>query len=256
MDAMITISDNDATLALLKLLSDRRDLPAMHAELHKLGLDTLQVTDTELSNGRARHWRPGKINMTSMDTARLLWLIDGGSGQLWTRPDGGTVSASLLSDSSRAYLKSLLADQAYHEALSTSSLCGAADTQPGIPARVPGRWINPDDGTETVHSLEYGPTGFVYGQDVRPCNGAAEVVFASKTGWTHNFGSNAGIVHSLAGKPERHYIISFIANLGGRYADPVFASDEEHPCDARAICYTQRIAGLAHQVDSYLTSAP
>jgi len=247
LDAMITYSDNDSARALLKVLWDRGDLPAMHAELHGLGLDTLQINGTNPATGG--NWLPGEIHMTSMDTARLLWLIDGGSGSLWTRPDGGTVSASILSDSSRAYLKSLLDDQGFHEALSQTNLCRAPDIDPGIPALMSERWIDPADGTVTVE-------GYKYGRDVRPCNEAAEVIFGHKTGWTYNFGSDAGIVRSLLGKPDRHYMISFIASLGGRYTDPAFASATAHPCDTRLICFTQRIPALARQLDRFLASAP
>ena len=214
MDPMITVSSNHATRAMLKLLHDRNDLPAMHAELRGLGLGTLQINGT--NPGTGGNWQPGSIHMTSLDTARLLWLIEGGSGTLWLRPDGQPVLASLLSPGSRAFLKSLLDDQAFHEALSTGSLCGKANVRPGIPALVPARWINPD-GTETAG-------GFPYGQDVRPCNAAAEVVFGHKTGLTFNYGSNAGIVRSLPGQPERRYVISFISSLGYRYTDPAFAS--------------------------------
>jgi hypothetical protein len=247
MDPMITVSDNHSTRALLKLLHDRNDLPAMHAELRDMGLATLQVNGTNATTGG--NWQPGQIHMTSMDTARLLWLIDGGTGELWTRPDGRPVLASALSDSSRSYLKSLLNDQAFHEALSTGSLCGAPNVQPGIPALVPSRWIN-RDGTETAG-------GYPYGYDVRPCNAIAEVTFGHKTGLTFNYGSNAGIVRSLPGKPQRHYIISFNSSLGYRYTDPVFASRSSYPCyDATgAICYTQRIPALARQLDSALRPA-
>src|ERR671926_1089484 len=109
MDAMITYSDNDSARALLKLLWDRNDLPAMHAELRSLGLGTLQINGTDPATGR--HWYPGQIHMTSMDTARLLWLIEGGAGTLWKRPDGRPVSSSILSTTSRSYLKGLLDQQ-------------------------------------------------------------------------------------------------------------------------------------------------
>ena len=250
MEPMITISDNHSTRALLKLLHDRNDLPAMHRDLAALGLHTLQINGTDPATGR--NWQPGQIHMTSMDTARLLWLVEGGSGDLWTRPDGTPVRAGdVLSGTSRAYLKSLLADQGYHEALSTGNFCGAPNVEPGIPARVPERWINPADGTVTVD-------GFPYGQDVRPCNAAAQVEFAHKTGLTFNYGANAGIVNSLPGHPTRRYVISFIASLGYRYTDPVFASRSTYPCyDAVGpICYTQRIPALARQLDQFLASAP
>lgn len=245
MDSMITVSDNDSARALLKLLWDRNDLPAMHAELAELGLGTLQINGTDPATGR--RWYPGQIHMTSMDTARLLWLIHGGSGPLWTRPNGQPVQSSMLSDASRRYLNGLLDQQGYHEALSTTNFCGAPNTNPGIPARIDSRWINPD-GTVTVD-------GFPYGQDVRPCNAAAEVVFGHKTGLTFNYGADAGIVRSLPGKPDRRYLISFIASLGYRYTDPVFASRSTYPCyDAVGpICYTQRIPVMARQIDRYLS---
>jgi len=248
LDPMITVSSNNAARAMLKLLHDRNDLPAMHAELRGLGLGTLQVNDT--NPGTGGNWQPGSIHMTSLDTARLLWLIEGGSGTLWLRPDGRPVLASLLSPGSRSFLKGLLDDQAFHEVLSTSSLCGKANVRPGIPALVPARWINPD-GTETAG-------GFPYGQDVRPCNAAAEVVFGHKTGLTFNYGSNAGIVRSLPGKPERRYVISFISSLGYRYTDPAFASRSTYPCydPVGGICYTQRIPAMAKQLDDYIKSTP
>jgi len=247
MEPMIMVSDNRSARALLKLLHDRNDLPAMHAELGALGLGTLQINGTNPANGR--NWQPGQIHMTSLDTARLLWLIEGGTGALWTRPDGTPVLASLLSDSSRAFLKSLLGDQAFHEVLSTASLCNAPNVEPGIPALVPSRWINAD-GTETGG-------GYPYGYDVRPCNAAAEVTFAHKTGLTFNYGSDAGIVRSRPGAPERRYVISFLSSLGYRYTDPVFASRSSYPCyDAvGAICYTQRIPAMAKRLDDFVKSS-
>jgi len=249
MEPMVTVSDNRSTRALLKLLHDRNDLPAMHTELRAMGLGTLQVNGTNPDTGG--NWQPGQIHMTSLDTARLLWLIEGGVGPLWTRPDGSPVLASMLSAGSRTYLKSLLEDQGYHEALSTSNLCGAPNVAPGIPARVPDRWIDPSDGTVTVD-------GYPYGRDVRPCNAAAEVIFAHKTGLTFNYGSNAGIVRSLPGRPERRYVISFLSSLGYRYTDPAFATRASNPCyDAVGpICYTQRIPAMAKALDDLLRSTP
>jgi hypothetical protein len=244
MEAMITYSDKDSTRALLKLLHDRNDLPAMHAELRDLG------------PGDPTDERHGPADGTELAARADPHDVDGhspppvahrrGSGRLWTRPDGSPVLASILPDSSRRYLKGLLAEQGYHEALSTSNFCGAPNTRPRIPALVPERWINPD-GTVTAG-------GYPYGRDVRPCNAAAEVTFGHKTGLTFNYGANAGIVHSLAGKPERHYVISFMASLGYRYTDSAFAYRSTYPCydPIGAICYTQRIPALARQIDDYL----
>lgn len=248
MEPMMTISSNRSARALLKLLQDRNDLPAMHAELRDLGLGTLQINGTDATTGG--NWQPGQIHMTSLDTARLLWLIEGGSGTLWKRPNGTPVTASLLSTSSRAYLKSLLDDQGYNEALSTSNFCGAPNTRPGIPAGVPSRWIDPATNMAIVD-------GYSYGADVRPCVQSAEVGFGHKTGLTFNYGSDAGIVRALPGHGGRHYVISFLSSLGYRYVDPVFAASTGYPCyeAVGAICYTQRIPAMAKQIDDYLKIA-
>jgi len=246
MNPMITYSDNASARALLKLLHDRKQVAAMNAEFRNLGLGTLQITGTDPTTGG--RWQPGRIHMTALDTARLLWIIEGASDNrtLWQRPNGQPVTSAELSATSRAYLKSLLANQGYHEALSTSNLCGAPNTQAGIPAKVPDRWIAAD-GTVTVD-------GIPYGQDVRPCNAKAEVLFSHKTGLTFNYGSDAGIVRSFTGKPYRRYLIAFIANLGYRYADPVFADRTSFPCfdEVGGICYTQRIPALGRRIDNRL----
>lgn len=245
LEPMIIYSDNTSTRALVKLLHDMNQVGAMNAEFRDLGLDTLQINNTDPATGGG--WQPGQIHMTALDTARLLWLIEGASDNrpLWRRPNGQLVTSSELSSTSRSYLKGVLARQGFNEVLSTSNFCNAPNTQPGIPAPVPAEWINPSDGTVTVD-------GIPYGQDVRPCNATAEVSFAHKTGLTFNYGADAGIVQSLPGKPYRHYVIALIANLGYRYTDPVFADRTSLPCfDAvGGICYTQRIPAVAKQIDS------
>ncbi|MGB8698935.1 MAG: serine hydrolase [Thermosynechococcaceae cyanobacterium] len=248
LDPMIAYSDNTAARAMLKLLHERHQVKAMNAEFRNLGLATLQINGTDPKTGT--NWQPGYIHMTALDTARLLWLIDGAkkNAVLWHRPDGRAVTPAELSDRSRTFLKRLLANQGYNEALSTSNFCGAPQTRPGIPAPVPDRWVNSTDGTVTVD-------GIAYGRDVRPCNAIASVLFAHKTGLTFNYGSDAGIVQSISGKVNRHYVIAFIANLGYRYADPIFASrTDQFPCfDAiGGICYSQRIPALGKKVDSGL----
>ena len=61
------------------------------------------------------------------------------------------------------------------------------------------------------------------------------------------------IVDSLPGKPARHYIIAFFANLGYRYADPQFARASTIPCFGRqAVCVTQKIAQLGNLIDTFL----
>jgi hypothetical protein len=137
-----------------------------------------------------------------------------------------------------------LEDQGLNEALSTANLAGAPHVRPGIPSLISQRWINPTNGTVTAGGIHYGV-------DVRPGNGRAEVTFAHKTGLTYNYASDAGIVTSLPGKPFRRYVIAFLANLGYRYTDEVFADRARGPYADKVspVAYTQRIAALGKAVD-------
>jgi hypothetical protein len=243
LDGMITSSNNRAACALLKQLHGLGEVDGMNAELRELGLGTLQVNGTSALTGGI--WQPGQIHMTALDTARLLWLVEGAPGVLWKRPDGGSVTASVLSDSARAVLAQLLAEQGFNEVLSTTNFCGADYPSPGIPQRVADRWIDPNDGTVTVE-------GIPYPHDVRPCNAAAEVTFAHKTGLTYNYGSDAGIVRSLPGRPKRRYVVAFLSNLGYRYSDARFATARELPCFSLGFCYTEKIAQLGKRLDDLL----
>jgi hypothetical protein len=190
--------------------------------------------------------------MTALDTARLLLLIEGGPGVLWRTPSGREVTAAELSQASRVYLQSLLADQALHEALSSTVLCGDPKAEPGIPAAEPRRWVDPKDGTVTAAET-------AFGRDTRPCNAAAEVTFLHKTGLTENYGSDGGIVRSLPGASRRHYIVVFLSNLGYRYYDAAVASaadpskgEDGFPYVSTKISYTQRIPALGRRIDALM----
>ncbi|MFP2930831.1 serine hydrolase [Pyxidicoccus sp. 3LG] len=250
MEPMVTESDNDSTQALVKLLHEKGGMEALNAELAELGLGTLQVNGTSPVTGRS--WNPGSIHMTALDTARLLLLIEGGPGVLWRTPSGREVTAAELSAASRVHLQSLLADQALHEALSSTLLCGDSRAEPGMPAAVPPRWVNPKDGTVTAAET-------AFGRDTRPCNAAAEVAFLHKTGLTENYGSNGGIIRSLPGAPWRRYIVVFLSNLGYRYYDASVASaadpskgEDGFPYVSTKVSYTQRIPALGRRIDTLM----
>jgi hypothetical protein len=243
LDAMITASNNRAACALLKELHGLGEVDGMNGELRDLGLGTLQVNGTSPLTGGI--WQPGQIHMTALDTARLLWLVEGAPGVLWRRPDGAPVTMDVLSDGSRALLGRLLAEQGFNIVLSTANYCGREYPSPGIPQRIADRWIDARDGTVTVE-------GIPYGQDVRPCNAAAEVTFAHKTGLTYNYGSDAGIVRSLPGAPRRRYVVALLSNLGYRFADERFATSPALPCFGVGVCYTEKIAQLGRRIDDLL----
>jgi hypothetical protein len=245
MDAMITFSDNAATRAMVFMLHQMNEVDAMNAGFAALGLTTLQINGTDPATGG--NWNPGSIHMNALDTAKLFLLIQGGSGTLWRAPDGRRVTDAEMSDGSRAFLTGLLADQGFNEVLSTGNMCGAPYTTPGIPAVVPERWIDPADGSVTVEGIPY----FV---DVRPCNDAATVTFAHKTGLTWNYGSDGGIVESLPGEPERTYIIVMLSNLGYRYNDAEYASATVNPCFDPGVCYSKKFAVLGATIDEYLVA--
>jgi hypothetical protein len=186
--------------------------------------------------------------MTAWDAARLFWIFDGGPGEMWRDADNKPVTAKLLSDSSRAFLKKLLSEQGFNDALTTANFPGAKNVRPGIPSRVADRWINPTNGHVVV-------AGEDYGVDVRNANARAEVVYSHKTGWTFNYGSDAGIVTSLPGEAFRHYVVAIIGNIGYRYADEEFATRATFPAldSVGPITYTQRVPALGKAIDDAVT---
>jgi hypothetical protein len=237
-DRMITVSDNAATCVLLARLHDLQAVEPLNATFRRLGLPTLQVRGTDPRSGG--WWLD--MNMSALDTARLLLLISGAPGTLWRTQEGAAVTAELLSASSREYFLKTLNQQGLNQALSTSNWCGRAYPAGGIPQRVPGRWISRTDGTVTVD-------GRRYRQDVRPCNRKAEVTFAHKTGLSMEAASDVGIVRSLPGAPDRHYIVAVFTSLGQRFAD---ADKPADPPGTYPVAYTEKIAELGRRIDTLM----
>jgi beta-lactamase class A len=237
-DASITWSSNAATCALVKMLHDRGAVAELNQTFQDLGLETLQLKDTNPVNG-GRWSNP--VTMSSLDTAKLLTLVNGAPGKVWRTPDGRPVTRAVLSASSRAFFMSTLAQQGLNEVLSTTNYCGAGYPAPGIPQRTPSRWIG-QDGTVTVQ-------GAAYGHDVRPCDQRAEVIFAHKTGLVSNSGGDAGVVTSLPGKAPRRYIIVVLSNLGTQYQDP---GRPPTPPGTHPVSYTQKYAQLGNLIDRYM----
>jgi hypothetical protein len=246
LDKMITYSSNTATCALLQQLHSLDQMKPMNDRFASLGLPTLQVKGTDAGAGGS--WSPGKISMTAIDTARLLLLVNGVDGVAWTTDEGRKVIADrVLGPEYQAWLRQDLGEQGFHEVLSTTNWCGAAYPVQGMPAKVPGRWVDPKDGTVTVH-------GIPYGYDVRPCNDAAEVKFLHKTGLTENYGSDAGIVKALPGEDGRQYIVTVFTNLGYRYSDASQADSDGKPCFSSGVCYTEKFAVIGKAIDDVMRS--
>lgn len=236
-DASLTWSSNAASCALIKLLWDRNAVDGLNQEFQALGLETLQLAGTRGANGG--RWS-NEITMSSLDTAKLLALINGGPGTLWTAPDGKPVTSAVLSVPSRRLFLEKLSQQGWNWMLSTTNYCGRGYPAPGIPQVTDQRWIAAD-GTVTVN-------GNAFGRDVQPCNQSAQVTFAHKPGWVNNTGADAGIVRSLPGAPHRHYIITVMSNLGDQYQDP---NRPATPSGVVPVEYTQKFAQLGRIIDRY-----
>jgi hypothetical protein len=237
LDAALTESSNAAACALIKLLWDHNAIDPLNQQFADLGLATLRLVGTNPVNGG--RWS-NSITMSSLDTAKLLAIINGGAGTLWTAPNGQPVTKDVLSDASRELFLAKLGEQGWNWMLSTTNYCGRDYPAAGIPQVTASRWIGAD-GKVTV-------AGNKFGQDVRPCNEQAQVTFAHKPGWVNNAGSDAGIVRSLPGATERHYIISVFSNLGSQYEDP---SRPATPSGTVPVQYTEKLAQLGAAVDRY-----
>ncbi|HEY3629755.1 MAG TPA: serine hydrolase [Jatrophihabitantaceae bacterium] len=239
-DEMITQSKNESACALVLMELNLGALDEMNAEYVHLGLPTLMMTQIDPNNGG--HWTGG--NMSAVDAAKLLLLINGGSGVLWRAPDGTAVTRDVLSNASRQLYARTLLEQGHNDTLSTSNWCGRAYPAPGIPSVVAQRWINPAAGTVNVG-------GTYYGQDVRPCNAAAQVTMAHKTGWVDTTGADAAIVHSLPGKPKRNYIVVVFCNLGTDYIDVNRPAD---PAGVYPVPLTEKYGQLGLSIDRIVTA--
>lgn len=239
-EPMITLSDNDATRALVALLHDRgliRPGPqgtqrnALHTLFEQRGLHTLRLARTRADGGWFNRDGAGvgQLQMTAWDTARLLWLMLPDTEAPWLPP--GTTP--LLSAGSAARLWQWLADQALHEVLSSTLLAGLPGWRAGIPSRLPRRWLR-DDGSARLGAQGFPP-------DIRPAQATAEVDFAHKTGNTASYAADAGLVTSL--RPGgRRYLIALTSTLGARHAP--------HPLAATPWCVPQ----IGAEVDAWLAA--
>jgi len=213
---MTASSSNEATSALVAHLHAvgvirRHAGLETHNELHRwfetLGLSSLRLANTRADGGwgNAAGSGVGHCQMTAWDTVRLLWWLDPQAPPApWLGAD-----APRLSDYSRCQILHCLREQGLHEILSSGLLMGLPAWVPGLPARLPARWVRAD-GTARV-------AGTDFPGDLRPATSQPELLFAHKTGNTQNYSADAGIVMGLA-PAQRRYLIAMTSNLGSRYA--------------------------------------
>jgi hypothetical protein len=235
---MVTWSSNEATSALVTLMhaagAIRRDggrevRNELHGLFGSLGLTTLRLANTTAEGGwgNASGSGVGQIQMTAWDTVRLLWWLDPVAPRApWLAAD-----APRLSPESRNQAMHALQDQALHQVLSSGALAGVPGWVPGLPARLPARWLQPDG------ALQAGEVSLP--GDLRRQAAGGEVWFAHKTGNTENYSADAGIVRGILPR-RRHYLIALLSNLGSRYAP--------HP----ACSTTWRLPALGAAIDARL----
>ena len=131
LEAMIVVSDNDATDACVALLHRRGMVGHLNQRLQQLGLHTLQLNRTTASGG----WRNadgagvGQIHMTAWDTVRLLWLLDADAPPAPWLP----AQTALLQPATRDQLRAVLSRQQRDEVLSSGSLRAMPGWVPGLP---------------------------------------------------------------------------------------------------------------------------
>ncbi len=223
-ESMIVASSNQATCALVALLhhrgairregwrpgepgSGRETHNALHEVFEREGLATLRLANTQPDGGWLNHDGAGvgELQMTAWDTLRLLWRLL--PGQTPPAPWLPADTAPLLAADSRDRIWRWLGGQALHQILSSTLEAGAPGWLPGIPARLPARWIAAD-GAVLVAGQRHPP-------DVRPASATADAVFLHKTGSTASYASAAGLV---LGDGGRRYLIAVLSTLGSRHA--------------------------------------
>ncbi len=274
LEQMLQVSDDRATFALIQQLhrigslhsqevdpdlpcvervSRQEKVNQLNYRMAQLGLTTLQLNQTRGCDGSFYNRAGcgvGHCHMTAWDTARLLWLLDPVAPKpTWQTPNGKPVDVNWLSPTSKQFLiHDLLAQQGFHDVLSRTALCGHPNFELGIPAVLPSRWILPN-GQVILPDNDLMQT---YSTDVRPCNAAAEVSFAHKTGLTTNYGSDVGIVIGIRGY-KRHYIITLFSNLGYRYTDCWLPGDLKYAAGIeRVLWYPQVLGRIGSMIDREL----
>jgi Beta-lactamase enzyme family len=188
LEAMIVVSDNDATTACVALLHQHGLLTtssvasdsALNRRFASLGLHSLQINNTQANGGwlNGAGAGVGQIHMTAWDTVRLLWLLDAQAPPApWLVADKHKAAGDLvlLQPDTRERLRAVLQRQQLDEILSSGALRAVPGWVPGLPDAP---------------------------------------AFAHKTGTTENYASDAGIVRT----GNYHYIVALLSNLGERYA--------------------------------------
>lgn len=245
LDQMITVSDNFATCALLQAINDKGALGEANAHFAAIGLPSLRMWPSQPLVGNG--WSSGTMSMGALDTAKLMLIASGAPGRLWTAPNGMPVTADVLSAASRAAYRADLAEQSFNEVLNPVNLCGSSDAVQGIPSTVPQRWVDQSTGNVVTYD---GDLAIDFGYDTRPCQEAAEVTFAHKTGLTYNAGSDTGIVRALPGQDGRFYVVATLTNVGNRFGDADWSKSKPNACEGSPyVCYPRAFGRLGAAVD-------
>ena len=249
LNQMITISENFATSVLLQYLYLTNELKNSQDKFNNIGLNALKFGPA-LSPACGKGWEDGFFAMGSIDTSKLLSIIFGVCGKLWTTFDGKKIYADkILSKKSQKFLQDLLYNYAFAEVLNPVGLCGSPYKIQGFKTTIPPQFIGPNN--HLVVPLPEDDFVLDFGYDMSPCLKMANTKFGHKTGLTQFAGGDHGYVTSI--KPcNKKYIITLHTSAGSKFADPELASAKPDACTQYTICYSNAFPRIANYINKLL----
>jgi hypothetical protein len=246
---MITISENFDQKVLLQYLYLNNELKNSQDKFNNLGLNALKFGPT-LNPKCGQNSYDGFFGMGSIDTSKLLLIIFGVTGVLWTTLDGKKICADkVLSKKSQKFLQNILYNNAFAEVLNPVGLCGSPYKIQGFKTCVPPQFI----GANNNLVVPLPEIGFIldFGYDMSNCLKKANTRFAHNTGLTDFAGGDHGYV-SKCKKCNKKYIITIHTSAGKNFADPELANAKPNACDEYNICYSNAFPKIANYINKLL----
>lgn len=249
LEQLITVSYNFANVVLLQYLYLNNELERSQNKLNKIGLNALKFGPAA-NPACGRNWYDGYFAMGSLDTSKLLLIIFGAPGKLWSISCGKFIYADeVLSKKSQHFLQGLLFNEAYAEVLNPVGLCTSPYKIQGFKTNVPSQFIGPNN-TLVVPVIDDN-FDLDFGYDMTTCLAAANTKFAHKTGLTEFSGCDHGYVTTIDGDNKK-FIITLHTSAGSKFGDPDLASAKPSACDQFGVCYSNAFPFIANYINKLL----
>ena len=249
LNQMITISENFSASVLLQYLYLANELEKSQDKFNNIGLNALKF-GPPLIPECGKNWYDGFFAMGANDTSKLLLIIFGVCGKLWTTLDGKQIYANeILSKKSQKFLQNLLYNYAFAEVLNPVGLCGSPYKIQGFQTKVPPQFIGSNN-----HLVVYLPEDdftLDFGYDMSSCLKEANTQFAHKTGLTEFAGGDHGYVRTIK-HCNKKYIITLHTSAGSKFADPELANAKPDACTEYGICYSNAFSKIADNINKLL----